>query len=300
MSSVPSDTPTVLTRALSHLNATLVAPLSSPLEALSALIHAALLAHSFRPLAPQTDPPSLPPDWSAGGFGSRYKHPDSAMTFEIRVAKAGKNAVIHAVSEEDEDNAVSVELEIKRFVREGADLALGDASKRTPETGVEAVFTDKVGEAVDALTHDVVFKLVPGAAKEGYEPRAGGGASGSSAAEPPRNAPRGPGYDDGYLAAAGDPAARGGRRRRADAAADVPAGDWQRRSYSRRSPRHAPASRRARHRAHPRRREPRRAWAPRLWPGGSPAAGVRARRVLGAGHRGAGAAAAARGRAAGG
>jgi PI31 proteasome regulator N-terminal len=168
-------------------------------EALALAVHGLLVTHGFRPAedaaaedANAPPAPRLPADWGTAGFGGRYRHGRSAMTYDVRAVAVGPRLVVHATAVEDDDMLHSLELRVDTYVRADVDLA----------AGWEALFDEQ--RALDLATLvqvNIAHRLVPDAAKDGYEAAAAASASnapGPAAAPAPAAAPRRPmrDYDD--------------------------------------------------------------------------------------------------------
>lgn len=143
-------------------------------ETLAYYVHALLLSHGFRPsgtpLSASGAPPStLPAEWGAAGYGGRYAHARSSLTFDIRATAVGARLVVHGVALEDPGEMHTLPLEIERFVGEGEGWAERLARREDVATVVQV---------------QIAHRLVPDAAKEGYEQAASAreGAEGVGAA----------------------------------------------------------------------------------------------------------------------
>ena len=100
--------------ALISLLPTLLPPshksLSSPQDAISALLHSIFAAVDFRLIAvDEVSPPSstlanvLPAEWNKNGPGHytfRYKHDQSSLEFVLTVSKLGGRTVMNAIAVE--------------------------------------------------------------------------------------------------------------------------------------------------------------------------------------------------------
>lgn len=186
MSSTPptdASPPSSVARALAWLQSR-AAP-STREEALALFVHALLLAHGFRPRGTAADASAdaLPREWGAAGYGGRYAHSRSSLTFDIRATRVGRRLVVNAVALEDDGEMHTLPLVVDDFVAE--DGPWEDRLLRR----------DDVATVVQV---QIAHRLVPDAAKEGYEQAAqgagGGGAqtarAGSASARPAPYAPR--------------------------------------------------------------------------------------------------------------
>lgn len=81
--------------------------LSSPQDAISALIHTALTVLAFRLISVDDDESAsltanlLPPQWNKGGPGHytfKYKHDQSSLDFVIKISKLGPRTVVNAIA----------------------------------------------------------------------------------------------------------------------------------------------------------------------------------------------------------
>lgn len=100
--------PSALLSSIPRLLAPSPKALASPNDAITALIHAAMTALSFRLVAAdESSPPLLetnnvlPPDWNKQGPGHyalRYKHNQSSLEFLVKVVSLGRRTLINAIS----------------------------------------------------------------------------------------------------------------------------------------------------------------------------------------------------------
>lgn len=147
-------------------------------EILALAVHALLLHHGFRPAETPTDaqPTALPSDWGGAGFGGRYRHERSAMTFDIRAVRMGGRLLIHATPTEDDAHLHTVDIRVDEYV------TAGDS------------WTDVVPRLSDLATIiavQIAHRLVPDATKPGYEHAAAGDQTSSSHGAPASGAPAG-------------------------------------------------------------------------------------------------------------
>lgn len=179
-SSTPSSntpTPAAATRALEWLRALRRTPRDAH-EALALTVHALLLGHGFRDADVDAGSEStVREDWGVGGYGGRYRHARSALTFEVRATPLGTRLRVTGVHDAAQDDDV-------------ATLNLPVATHYVESAADGAHWTDGLQDlnAVATLVLiQVAHRLVPGAAKEGYE--AGTQAAASSSNAQPQQAP---------------------------------------------------------------------------------------------------------------
>lgn len=170
-------------RALAWLRALDRTPASAH-EALALAVHAVLLAHGFRdvalPDAPanafdeQNQQPSrLRDDWGAGGWGGRYRHARSALEFEVRATPLGARLRVTGAHDAEGGDAATLDLPVAdHYAAEGEQAHWTDALRDVDATATLVLV-------------NVAHRLVPDAAKEGYEaaaPPVGSSGAGSSGA----------------------------------------------------------------------------------------------------------------------
>eukprot|EP00179_Madagascaria_erythrocladioides_P007325 CAMPEP_0198317768 /NCGR_PEP_ID=MMETSP1450-20131203/7202_1 /TAXON_ID=753684 ORGANISM="Madagascaria erythrocladiodes, Strain CCMP3234" /NCGR_SAMPLE_ID=MMETSP1450 /ASSEMBLY_ACC=CAM_ASM_001115 /LENGTH=348 /DNA_ID=CAMNT_0044021013 /DNA_START=34 /DNA_END=1080 /DNA_ORIENTATION=- len=169
-------------------------------EALAMLVHSLLLRHGFRPegLEESRDEAGgagssaevaaepvkrLPDGWTEGGYGGRYRHFRSAMTFEIRSVPVGSKLLVTGVSLEDESRMHSLELKVD-------DMVLTDVTSSDGKNGSskwDGVFKD-IAAVATLVQVNIAHKLVPDSAKDGYQEAAA--ADDNQRSEPTTAAPR--------------------------------------------------------------------------------------------------------------
>lgn len=159
-------------------------------EAVALLVHALLLRHEFRSVDTAEDATTVPEDWGVGGYGGRYRHVRSALTFEVRTTPLGgrlRVTGIHDAATAD-DEIVTLDLTV-------ADHYIGEGEPAA-ETWTENL--QRVQDAATLVLVRIAHPLVPDAAKEGYEDGAAansntnsdGQAAASSSSSAPRVTPR--------------------------------------------------------------------------------------------------------------
>lgn len=149
-------------------------------EAVALLVHALLLRHGFRAVDTAETATTVPENWGVGGYGGRYRHARSALTFEVRGTPLGGRLRITGIHD-----AATADDEIVTL-----DLTVADHYTGTGAPAADS-WTDNLQRVQDAATLVLVriaHRLVPDAAKEGYEDGAAstnsGGQGASSSAEP--------------------------------------------------------------------------------------------------------------------
>lgn len=178
------------TRALEWLRSLSHTP-RNPQEALALAVHALLLGHGFRDADVDAEgaddaarPARLHIDWGVGGYGGRYRHARSALVFEVRATPLGARLRVtgaHDAAARNDDVAT-------------LDLPVATHYIAPPE---EAPWTDGLRDLDAAATLvlvQVAHRLVPDAAKEGYEAGAssndnGAGSAAARPAPPPARMP---------------------------------------------------------------------------------------------------------------
>jgi PI31 proteasome regulator N-terminal/PI31 proteasome regulator len=163
-------------------------------EALALAVHGLLVQHGFRPhdQADASEQPRLPAQWGAAGFGGRYRHHRSALTFDVRAVAVGPRLVVHATIVEEDEVLHSLELRVDRYVRRDVDfsaLAVPANAEETrvanqtesPRFGWDDVFENPLDLAT-LVQVNIAHRLVPDAAKDGYEAAAEAGTVPSAAA----------------------------------------------------------------------------------------------------------------------
>lgn len=158
-------------------------------EALAMAVHGLLVTHGFRPaeVAPsaaesEAAAPRMPAAWGEAGYGGRYRHARSAMTFDVRAVAVGPRLVVHATAVEDDEVLHTLELRVAEYVREGADFAAAATAEGgggEEEAGWAGVFL-RAEDLATLVQVNVAHRLVPDAAKDGYEAAADAGTAGAA------------------------------------------------------------------------------------------------------------------------
>lgn len=190
-------------------------------EAVALAVHALVLNHGFRPAEAAVDADAaaeLPAGWGAGGYGGRYRHARSAMTFDVRAVPMGGRLVVHATPVEDDAQMHTLDVRVDQYVATGAAFP-ADAE---PGATDWAATLQRLPDLATLVQVQLAHRVVPDAAKDGYEAappeeNARGSASSSAGARPmPRMPlphepfPRQPEYPDDPLRI-GPPPRRPGR-----------------------------------------------------------------------------------------
>lgn len=166
-------------------------------EALSLYIHALLLTHGFRPQeapptpdTPSTLPQALPAGWGRSGFGGRYRHSRSSLSFDVTYAVVGARLVVHAAAVEDDAQMHTAQLRVAEHVRDGVQFAHAEHTLDWDHV------LERVDDVATIVQVQIAHRLVPDAAKEGYEQAAqantteaasaSASASGGAGPPPPR------------------------------------------------------------------------------------------------------------------
>lgn len=187
---MPPPTGAGVRAMLSHLSSLSRTPTTAH-EALALAVHALLVTHGFRPahLPPSDTTAAVPESWTPAAPLGTYRHARSAMTYAITAAPLGARLIIHAVAEEDDAALQTLELRVREYVvADEAELAALGAD----EAAWEAAFT-RLDDLAALFQIQIAHRLVPDAAKEGYEDAAAAG----TGEEPPRER-RAPRYEDDY------------------------------------------------------------------------------------------------------
>ena len=110
--------PSALTASLSNLLPTNRKKLESQQDAITALVHTAFNALSFRLVAVDDSTPAsnnlegvLPDSWNSHGPGShtlRYRHEQSSLEFVVKVVKLGSRTLINGIAVEVRDRFLSL------------------------------------------------------------------------------------------------------------------------------------------------------------------------------------------------
>lgn len=152
---------------------------SSRGEALALYVHALLLTHGFRPASANADSTEtaqqLPSGWGTGGYGGRYRHSRSSLSFDITATVVGARLVVHAAAVEDDAQMHTAEMRVADHVNEAVEFGQG---RNAPQWDT----TFPRGEDVATIVQvQIAHRLVPDAAKEGYEAAAAAAAGSSEA-----------------------------------------------------------------------------------------------------------------------
>ena len=146
-------------------------------EAIALAAHALLLHHGFRPAELPADedntrnniPNTLPNDWGGAGYGGRYRHNRSAMTFDIRAMPMGGRLVLHAAAHEDDARMHTVDVRVEEYINNN-ELPNGndDNEESTNNINWSNIYT-RLDDLATLIAVQVAHRLVPDSTKEGYE-----------------------------------------------------------------------------------------------------------------------------------
>lgn len=140
------------------------------------------------PVAPATPQPRLPNEWGAAGYGGRYRHHRSSLTFDIRAVAVGPRLVVHGTTVENDETLNTLELRVDTYVRDGVDLAGLATRDGDAQTNWADVF-DRTNDLATLVQVNIAHRLVPDAAKAGYEAGPAAAAQSASAGSAARAAP---------------------------------------------------------------------------------------------------------------
>lgn len=133
--------------------------------------------------------PVLPGQWGSAGYGGRYRHHRSAMTFDVRAVAMGPRLIVHAAAVEDDERMHTLELRVDRYVHDGNATnwsALRQYEQTNPGQGSgdrmrpwEEIF-ENLRDLATLVQVNIAHRLVPDAAKDGYEATAEADVPGTS------------------------------------------------------------------------------------------------------------------------
>lgn len=166
--------------------------LSSPQDAISALIHTALTVLAFRLISVDDDDSatltanSLPPQWNKGGPGHytfKYKHDQSSLDFVIKISKLGPRTVVNAIAFQSDKVATldfsTDEFTSPSFYPHDIDVANGQPLVHG------FISSTRVKDLMSLLKLNIIQKLMPSLQKEGYMEEISGSSSSTSNNPPP-------------------------------------------------------------------------------------------------------------------
>ncbi|KAA1466236.1 hypothetical protein DENSPDRAFT_790694 [Dentipellis sp. KUC8613] len=150
--------------------------LNSPHDSIAALVHAALIALSFRLIAVDDEAPAssilnnvLPESWNSHGPGNytlRYRHEQSSLEFVVKVAKLGSRTLINAIAVES-DKAASLDISTNDFT--SPSFFPYDANAEGVQPLVHGfISSNRIADFISQFKLQIVQKLIPGLHKEGY------------------------------------------------------------------------------------------------------------------------------------
>ncbi|KAG8904813.1 hypothetical protein FRB99_001119 [Tulasnella sp. 403] len=189
--------------------------LNSECDALTALLHAAMVAVGFRlvgighgPSTQELPGSKLPETWNKDGpesYTLRYKHEQSSLAFLLKVIKLGQRSLIHAIALES-DKTYSLDILTSDYLSSSYFPYAVDAPSGPLVHGY--ISSSRIKDLMSLYKLNIIQRLVPGLRKDGYQEQAE--SANAPAAErnpqprqPPRtNSPpyaeppiRSPGYD---------------------------------------------------------------------------------------------------------
>jgi len=160
--------------------------INGPYDAIALAVHAGMLAVGFKLIGLGEDhrieassssstTQALPTEWNAtSSCAFRYTHNQSSMEFIIKVGRLGAKAVIDGIGLGD-DKRTSFDIKIQDYISEGnlpaTPVEEGAESAEVASRKIQDIFISagRLSDLGDLLKLNVIQKLVPGIAKEGYE-----------------------------------------------------------------------------------------------------------------------------------
>ncbi|THH13274.1 hypothetical protein EW146_g6926 [Bondarzewia mesenterica] len=174
--------------------------IETPYDAVSALLHTALIALGFRLIAVDDTSPAVvnlsgafPDAWNLHGPGHytfRYRHEQSSLEFVIKIAKLGSRTLVNAIAVES-DKAATLDISTADFVSSSFfpyDVSASDAQPLVHGF----ISSNRVADLISQFKLKIISKLVPGLRKEGYTEESGESSSTGANAPPARPAPMTP------------------------------------------------------------------------------------------------------------
>lgn len=113
---------------------------------------------------------ALPHGWGGAGFGGRYRHVRSAMTFDIRAVALGGRFMLHAVAGEDDGRLYTVDVRVDQYYT--APAAATTTAAADDGGGDAAHWTDGLRDMngfATLVATQIAHRLVPDTGKAGYE-----------------------------------------------------------------------------------------------------------------------------------
>ncbi|KAF8605303.1 hypothetical protein BDV93DRAFT_537387 [Ceratobasidium sp. AG-I] len=154
--------------------------LSTPQDALAAVLHAAMTALSFRLVATDeaatakepesgSTPGSLPEDWNRKGpdvYTFKYKHDQSSLTFLLKLVKLAGRVIVHGIAVED-DKTKSFEVNVQDYF---SPSFFPHDVKSTDRPLVHGyISSSRVTDLISLFKSSIIQPLLPGLRKEGYQ-----------------------------------------------------------------------------------------------------------------------------------
>ncbi|KAG8928145.1 hypothetical protein FRC02_007294 [Tulasnella sp. 418] len=150
--------------------------IASPMDALAALLHTAMIALGFRLVAIDESSPTqeypdgvLPSGWkrsSPDSYSLRYRHEQSSLVFLLKIVKLGNRALVHGIAlESDKTTTVDV-LTSDYFSASFFPYERGSSINPLQEGYISLT---RVKDLIALYKVNILQKLIPGLQKEGYE-----------------------------------------------------------------------------------------------------------------------------------
>jgi len=173
--------------------------LASPEDAISALVHSALTALTFRLVAidqvstslSSAESNVLPVEWNKNGpayYSFKYRHEQSSLEFLINISKLGTRTLINAIALES-DNVATLDISTSDFTSPSFYPYHLDTSNQPLVYGF--ISSNRIADFISQFKLKIVQKLLPGLQKEGYIEESTATAP-SSSAQPPSQDQRNP------------------------------------------------------------------------------------------------------------
>ncbi|KAH9482391.1 Proteasome inhibitor PI31 subunit [Psilocybe cubensis] len=174
--------------------------LTSPQDAIAALLHSALTALAFRLIAVDESSTGanlsssvLPDHWNKSGPGNytlKYRHDQSSLEFVVKLSKLGTRTLINAIALES-DRVATLDICTNDFTSPSFYPYNLDAPDASPLVH-GYISSNRVADLLSQLKLKIIQKLVPGLQKEGYTEETDSSAGSSSSANPPSRDPTAP------------------------------------------------------------------------------------------------------------